>query len=78
MGITKQTAWENVIKEYNVSGPNVAHYNLPPEQQAAIERHLNVHSWPTYKLFNRDGDLLDLSVSAFDLEGLANLLEQMK
>lgn len=78
MGITKQTSWENVIKEYNVSGPNVAHYNLPEEQQAAIERHLNVHSWPTYKLFNRDGDLLDLSVSAFDLEGLANLLEQMQ
>ena len=73
-----QTAWENVIKEYNVSGSNVAHYNLPEEQQAAIERHLNVHSWPTYKLFNRDGDLLDLSVSAFDLEGLANLLEQMQ
>ena len=23
-----QTSWENVIKEYNVSGPNVAHYNL--------------------------------------------------
>jgi thiol-disulfide isomerase/thioredoxin len=73
-----QTAWENVIKEYNVSGPNVAHYNLPPEQQAAIERHLGVHAWPTYKLFNRDGELLDLKVSAFDLEGLANLLEQMK
>ena len=73
-----QTAWENVIKEYNVSGPNVAHYNLPPEQQAAIERHLNVHEFPTYKLFNRDGELLDLKVSAFDLEGLAGLLEQMK
>ena len=63
-----QTAWENVIKEYNVSGPNVAHYNLPREQQKAIERHLGVHSWPTYKLFNRDGDLLDLNVSAFDLD----------
>ena len=71
-------SWENVIKEYNVSGPNVAHYNLPPEQQAAIERHLNVHSWPTYKLFNRDGDLLDLNVDPRDLEGLANLLDQMK
>ena len=73
-----QTAYENVIKEYNVSGPNVAHYNLPPEQQAAIERHLNVHEFPTYKLFNRDGELLDLKVSAFDLEGLAGLLDQMK
>ena len=73
-----QTAWENVIKEYNVSGPNVAHYNLPVEQQAAIERHLNVHSWPTYKLFNRDGNLLDLDVDARDLENLAKLLDQMK
>ena len=73
-----QTAWENVIKEYNVSAPNVAHYNLPVEQQAAIERHLNVHSWPTYKLFNRDGDLLDLQVDARDLENLAKLLDQMK
>ena len=73
-----QTAWENVIKEYNVSGPNVAHYNLPVEQQAAIERHLNVHSWPTYKLFNRDGNLLDLDVDARDLDNLAKLLDQMK
>ena len=73
-----QTAWENVIKEYNVSGPNVAHYNLPAEQQAAIERHLNVHSWPTYKLFNRDGDLLDLNVDPRNLEDLARLLDQMK
>ena len=61
-----------------MSGPNVAHYNLPDEQQAAIERHLNVHSWPTYKLFNRNGDLLDLNVDPRNLEELARLLEQMK
>ena len=73
-----QTAWENVIKEYNVSGPNVAHYNLPDAQQAAIERHLNVHAWPTYKLFNRNGELLDINVDPFHLEDLARLLEQMK
>ena len=73
-----QQAWENVIKENNVSGPNVAHYNLPWEQQAAIERHLNINAFPTYKLFDRNGNLLDLKVSAFDLEGLAGLLEQMK
>ena len=73
-----QTSWENVIKEYNVSGPNVAHYNLPDDQQAAIEHHLNVHAWPTYKLFDRNGNLLDLKVDARDLDGLARLLEQMK
>ena len=73
-----QAAWENVIKEYNVSGPNVAHYNLPKEQQAAIERHLNVHEFPTYKLFDRNGNLLDLKVDPFHLEDLARLLEQLK
>ena len=73
-----QDSWENVIKECNVSGPNVAHYNLPAEQQAAIERHLDVHSFPTYKLFDRNGNLLDLKVDPRDLEGLARLLEQMK
>ena len=73
-----QDSWENVIKEYNVSGPNVAHYNLPAEQQAAIERHLNVHSFPTYKLFDRNGNLLDLEVDARNLNDLVHLLEQMK
>ena len=73
-----QTAWENVIKEYNVSGPNVAHYNLPSDQQAAIEHHLNIHAFPTYKLFDRDGNLLDLKVDARDLETLAGLLDKMK
>ena len=68
----------NVIKEYNVSGDNVAHYNLPAEQQAAIERHLDVHSFPTYKLFNREGQLLDLNVDARELDTLARLLDQMK
>ena len=73
-----QESWENVIKEYNVSGDNVAHYNLPSEQQSAIERHLDIHSYPTYKLFNRDGNLLDLEIDARDLETLARLLDQMK
>ena len=73
-----QESWENVIKEYNVSGPNVAHYNLPAEQQSAIERHLDVHEFPTYKLFDREGRLLDIKVDPHHLEDLARLLEQMK
>ncbi len=73
-----QDSWENVIKEYNVSGPNVAHYNLPENQQTAIERHLNVHAFPTYKLFNRNGELLDLNVDPRDLDNLTRLLEKMK
>ena len=70
-------AWKNVIKEYNVIGDNVAHYNLPQDQQAAIEHFLNVHAWPTYKLFDRNGNLLDVNADPHDLEGLARLLERI-
>lgn len=73
-----QESWENVIKEYNVSGDNVAHYNLPSEQQSAIERHLDVRAFPTYKLFDRDGNMLDLEVDARDLDDLVGLLKQLQ
>ena len=73
-----QDSWENVIKEYNVIGDNVAHYNLPDKQQAAIERYLGIRSFPTYKLFNRDGKLIDLKVDPRQLDSLVRLLEQMK
>ena len=71
-------SWKNVIKEYNLVGDNVVHYNLPTDQQAAVENYLNVHSWPTYKLFDRDGNLLDLHVDPRNLERLASLLESLK
>ena len=71
-------AWKNVIKEYNVVGENIFHYNLPIDQQSAIERFLGVHAWPHYRLINRDGNVLDVNADPRDLEGLAKLLDQMK
>lgn len=71
-------AWKNVIKEYNVVGENIFHYNLPIDQQSAIERFLGVHAWPHYRLINRDGTVLDVNADPRDLEGLAKLLDQMK
>mgnify|MGYP002519280542 CR=1 FL=1 len=73
-----QESWENVIKEYNVSGENVAHYNLPTEQQSAIERHLGVRAFPTYKLFDRDGNMLDFNIDARNLDDLVQLLKQLQ
>lgn len=70
--------WKNVIKEYNVTGDNVVHYNLPKEQQSAIEHFLKVNAFPTYKLIDRDGNLLDVNADPRELEGLARLLDQMK
>lgn len=70
-------AYENIIKQYNVSGPNVAHYNLPKEQQKAIERSLGIHGFPSYRLVNRDGNLLNMNIDVHNLESLASLLEQL-
>ena len=66
-------SWKNVIKEYNVVGENIFHYNLPIDQQSAIERFLGVHAWPHYRLIN-----LDVNADSRDLEGLAKLLENLK
>ena len=71
-------SWKNVIKEYNVTGDNVVHYNLPQDQQKAIENFLGVHSFPTYKLIDRNGNILDVNADPRDLNALARLLEQMK
>lgn len=59
-------------------GKNVIHYNLPSDQQSAVEHFLQVHSWPTYKLIDRNGEVLDVNADPRNLDALARLLEQMK
>ncbi|MBO4772014.1 MAG: hypothetical protein J5595_05715, partial [Bacteroidales bacterium] len=71
-------SWKNVIKQYNLTGDNIVHYNLPEAQQSAIEHFLGVTGYPTYKLIDRNGDVLNVNVDPRDLESLAKLLEQMK
>ena len=75
---SSEESWKNVIKMYDVTGDNVVHYNLPQAQQNAIEAFLQVHAFPTYKLIDRNGSILDVNADPRDLEGLARLLEQMK
>ncbi|MBE6332288.1 MAG: hypothetical protein E7070_08305 [Bacteroidales bacterium] len=70
-------SWKNVIKEYDVLGDNVIHYNLPAEQQSAIENFLNIHSFPSYRLIDRDGTMLDVNADPRMLDALAKMLEKM-
>ena len=74
---SSEESWKNVIKMYDVTGDNVVHYNLPQAQQNAIEAFLKVRAFPTYKLIDRDGNILDVNADPRDLEGLARMLEQM-
>lgn len=67
--------WENVIKEYNVTGSNVVHFNLPPEQQEAVERYLEVSSFPTYKVIDPEGRVLDVKVDPRNLESTEKLFQ---
>lgn len=69
---------ENVIKEYNVTGPNVTHFNLPSDQQEAIERYLKVTGFPTYKIVDKQGNVLDMDVNARDLNSLEELVKMMQ
>ena len=69
--------WENVIKEYNVTGPNVTHFNLDTQQQSAIERYLQINSLPTYKITDKQGNILDIKVDARDLNSLEDLVKMI-
>ena len=71
-------SWKNVIKQYDVTGDNVVHYNLPADQQSAIERFLGVNSFPTYKLIDRNGQVLDVNADPRNLDALSRVLEQLK
>ena len=71
-------ALKNVIKEYNVMGKNVAHYNLPAEQQKAVEEYFEVKGFPTNMVIDRDGSLHKVLDFPLDIDALAGLLKRMK
>ena len=70
--------WKNVIKEYDVTGENVVHYNLPNEQQSAVENFLKVNQYPTYRLIDRNGNLLDVNADPRDLDAFESLLKMIQ
>ena len=69
--------WEAVIKEYNVTGDNVVHFNLPREQQQAVERYLKVSAFPTYKVIDPEGRILDVEIDPRNLDATDKLFKQL-
>ncbi len=74
---SSDASWKNTIKEYNVQGENVVHYNLPPDQQNAVENFLKVNSFPTYRLIDAEGHLLDVNADPRDLNALERVLKKL-
>ena len=71
-------AWKSVISEYKLTGSNCFHYNLPEDQQSAIERYMGVNGYPTYKLIDKQGVIREINTDPHDIEGLLRLIEKLK
>lgn len=74
---TTEDAWKGVIKEYNLTGPDCVHYNLPGNQQTLVEQFLKVEGYPTYRLLNRNGALLDVSCYPGNIPALIETLKKL-
>ena len=71
-------SWKNVIKEYNLTGPNCVHYNLPEEQQTAVEHYVGISGYPTYKLIDKQGNIHDLHwLHADDMKSFIELIDKL-
>ena len=71
-------AWKSVISEYNLTGPNCVHYNLPEDQQSAIEHYIGVNGYPTYKLIDKQGIIHPLNwLHSDNLNSLIETIDKM-
>jgi thiol-disulfide isomerase/thioredoxin len=74
---SNETSWKNVINEYNVTGENVGHVNLPADQQSAVEDFLKVNSYPSYFLIDREGHLLEVNADPRYLDQFEELVKRV-
>mgnify|MGYP003482430104 FL=1 len=74
---SNKTSWKNVINEYNVTGENVGHVNLPTDQQSAVEDFLKVNSYPSYFLIDREGHLLEVNADPRNLDQFEELVKRV-
>ena len=56
-----EKSWKNVIAEYDLTAPNCVHYNLPDDQQQAVEQYVGLTGYPTYRLFDKQGGIHHLN-----------------
>lgn len=74
---SNEISWKNVINEYNVTGENVGHVNLPADQQSAVEDFLKVNSFPSYFLIDREGHLLEVNADPRNLDQFEELVKRV-
>lgn len=60
---SKYADWIRKINDLNVYGRNCVHYNLPKEQENALETYLDVFAFPAYFLVDKQGNIHNLGNS---------------
>ena len=73
---SEDRAWKNIIADSGVEGDNVVHYNLPAHLQNMLENYLNVSSFPSYRLVNKDGSLVDVKIDHHSAERIIRQLSK--
>ena len=54
---SNEMSWKQMISQFDLYGGNCVHYNLPKAQEKALEKYLNVHSFPAYFLVDKHGNV---------------------
>lgn len=74
---SKEEECQKVIEQYNVKGPNVVHHVLTAEEQNALESYLGIHSWPFYRIIDRNGNVIDVDIHPESTERIKKILDKL-
>lgn len=73
-----ESVWKSAIADLNLIKPNYVHYQLPSEQQEAVIKYLGVDGFPSYFLFDKNGNMESLDRSHIgDTEGFKKKIEEL-
>lgn len=51
--------WRKMIEDMDLTGEHVAHFNLPAGQQSLLEKYMQVNSFPTFVLVDKEGKIVN-------------------
>ena len=76
---SNEESWKTAISQFHLTGENCIHYNLPDNQQSALERYIGVGGYPTYKIVMPNGKLLPTQAPRPDHpEAIRKMIDETK
>ena len=76
---SSEESWKTSISLFHLTGENCIHYNLPDNQQSALERYIGISGYPTYKIVMPNGKLLPTQAPRPDHpEAIRKMIEETK